>query len=113
MQNLQINFNCVAYNLKGHIPMNLFVDYFTSVDLQQLCLQCSLITYLTASDIYFLYFWWQYLDIFLTRVDGLRRRISCSAEMEDRLDFTMIRVVFKVCFSCLLTFLLSSCYYLE
>lgn len=37
----------------------------------------------------------EYLDLFLTRVDGLRRRISSNAKMEDGLNYDLIRDVFK------------------
>ncbi|GFY94665.1 similar to EMBRYO DEFECTIVE 140 [Actinidia rufa] len=36
-----------------------------------------------------------YLDIFLTRVDGLRRRISQAGEVEDVLDYALIRETFQ------------------
>ena len=61
-----------------------------------------------VSIVHFLKLWWvaietfkvygsllQYLDIFLTRVDGLRRRLSLA---EDRLDFSVLRDTFQVCF---------------
>ncbi|XP_019052707.1 PREDICTED: squamous cell carcinoma antigen recognized by T-cells 3-like isoform X2 [Nelumbo nucifera] len=37
----------------------------------------------------------EYLDLFLTRVDGLRRRISPTNALEDGLDCTMIRDTFQ------------------
>ncbi|PSS19003.1 Squamous cell carcinoma antigen recognized by T-cells 3 like [Actinidia chinensis var. chinensis] len=37
----------------------------------------------------------EYLDIFLTRVDGLRRRISQAGEVEDVLDYALIRETFQ------------------
>ncbi|KAJ7967924.1 squamous cell carcinoma antigen recognized by T-cells 3-like [Quillaja saponaria] len=37
----------------------------------------------------------EYLDLFLTRVDGLRRRISSSGKIEDQLNNQMIRETFK------------------
>ncbi|XP_059648322.1 uncharacterized protein LOC132294468 [Cornus florida] len=37
----------------------------------------------------------EYLDIFLTRVDSLRRRISSSGELEDALDYSIIRDTFQ------------------
>ncbi|CAI9101486.1 OLC1v1038822C2 [Oldenlandia corymbosa var. corymbosa] len=36
-----------------------------------------------------------YLDIFLTRVDGLRRKISLAAAAGERLEFSMIKDVFQ------------------
>ncbi|PSS00319.1 Squamous cell carcinoma antigen recognized by T-cells 3 like [Actinidia chinensis var. chinensis] len=38
----------------------------------------------------------EYLDIFLTRVDGLRRRISQAGEVEDSLDYALIKETFQV-----------------
>jgi len=37
----------------------------------------------------------EYLDIFLTRVDGLRRKISQAGEVEDSLDYAIIRDTFQ------------------
>ncbi|XP_058215043.1 uncharacterized protein LOC131326319 [Rhododendron vialii] len=37
----------------------------------------------------------EYLDIFLTRVDGLRRKISQAGEVEDALDYAVIRDTFQ------------------
>ncbi|KAI3445538.1 hypothetical protein Pfo_002203 [Paulownia fortunei] len=37
----------------------------------------------------------EYLNIFLTRVDGLRRRISASTEVEDGIDYAVIRDIFQ------------------
>ncbi|KAL0364956.1 UNVERIFIED_CONTAM: Squamous cell carcinoma antigen recognized by T-cells 3 [Sesamum angustifolium] len=37
----------------------------------------------------------EYLNIFLTRVDGLRRRISASSQVEDGLSYTAIRDIFQ------------------
>nr|XP_027113324.1 squamous cell carcinoma antigen recognized by T-cells 3 [Coffea arabica] len=37
----------------------------------------------------------EYLDLFLTRVDGLRRRISSTSKTEDCLNYDLIRDVFK------------------
>ncbi|KAA8536632.1 hypothetical protein F0562_029110 [Nyssa sinensis] len=37
----------------------------------------------------------EYLDIFLTRVDGLRRRISLAGEVEDALDYAVLRDIFQ------------------
>ncbi|KAK4438417.1 Squamous cell carcinoma antigen recognized by T-cells 3 [Sesamum alatum] len=37
----------------------------------------------------------EYLNIFLTRVDGLRRRISASAQVEDGLSYAAIRDIFQ------------------
>ncbi|KAI8555106.1 hypothetical protein RHMOL_Rhmol05G0148400 [Rhododendron molle] len=37
----------------------------------------------------------EYLDIFLTRVDGLRRKISLAGEVEDALDYAVIRDTFQ------------------
>ncbi|THG04523.1 hypothetical protein TEA_010714 [Camellia sinensis var. sinensis] len=37
----------------------------------------------------------EYLDIFLTRVDGLRRRIARAGEVGDALDYTLIRETFQ------------------
>ncbi|KAK6159708.1 hypothetical protein DH2020_003089 [Rehmannia glutinosa] len=36
-----------------------------------------------------------YLNIFLTRVDGLRRRISASTEVKDGVDYAVIRDIFQ------------------
>lgn len=40
--------------------------------------------------------WLQYLNLFLTRVDGLRRRISLPGQ-EEVLDYALIRDAFQVC----------------
>ncbi|KAJ0775515.1 putative RNA recognition motif domain, tetratricopeptide-like helical domain superfamily [Helianthus annuus] len=37
----------------------------------------------------------EYVDIFLTRVDGLRRRISFAKDLDDGLDFSSIRNTFQ------------------
>lgn len=37
----------------------------------------------------------QYLDLFLTRIDGLRRRISVAGELQV-LDYAVIRDAFQV-----------------
>ncbi|KAJ6394975.1 hypothetical protein OIU77_024064 [Salix suchowensis] len=37
----------------------------------------------------------EYLDLFLTRVHGLRRRIICGAEVNDVLDYSLIRETFQ------------------
>ncbi|XP_041010443.1 squamous cell carcinoma antigen recognized by T-cells 3-like isoform X2 [Juglans microcarpa x Juglans regia] len=37
----------------------------------------------------------EYLDLFLTRVDGLRRRLSFTAEVEDVLNYSLIRETFQ------------------
>uniref|UniRef100_A0A1D1XXG4 Squamous cell carcinoma antigen recognized by T-cells 3 n=1 Tax=Anthurium amnicola TaxID=1678845 RepID=A0A1D1XXG4_9ARAE len=37
----------------------------------------------------------EYLDLFLTRIDGLRRRISFSVAKEDVLDYSLIRDTFQ------------------
>ncbi|KAF3439308.1 hypothetical protein FNV43_RR17584 [Rhamnella rubrinervis] len=37
----------------------------------------------------------EYLDLFLTRIDGLRRRISFTSEKEDVLDYSLIRETFQ------------------
>lgn len=37
----------------------------------------------------------EYLDLFLTRIDGLRRRISLASQMEAALDYSLIRETFK------------------
>lgn len=42
-------------------------------------------------------FYFQYVDIFLTRVDGLRRRITFAKELDNGLDFVLIRDTFQVC----------------
>ena len=41
-------------------------------------------------------FWFQYLDIFLTRVDGIRRRILSGSEAEGVLEFSLIRETMQV-----------------
>lgn len=41
-------------------------------------------------------FLFQYLELYLTRVDGLRRRILLSDEVEGILDFSLIRDTFQV-----------------
>ncbi|KAK9213759.1 hypothetical protein WN944_005744 [Citrus x changshan-huyou] len=38
----------------------------------------------------------EYLDLFLTRIDGLRRRILFSGEVEGVLDYSLIRETFQV-----------------
>ncbi|KAM6563314.1 hypothetical protein CsatB_023312 [Cannabis sativa] len=38
----------------------------------------------------------EYLDLFLTRVDGLRRRILLSSEVEDVLDYSLVRETFQL-----------------
>ncbi|TQD77074.1 hypothetical protein C1H46_037401 [Malus baccata] len=37
----------------------------------------------------------EYLDLYLTRVDGLRRRISCAVEAEHGLEYSLIRETFQ------------------
>ncbi|XP_058089960.1 uncharacterized protein LOC131236659 isoform X2 [Magnolia sinica] len=37
----------------------------------------------------------EYMDVFLTRIDGLRRRISLASAMEDDLDYRVIRETFQ------------------
>ncbi|XXG39422.1 hypothetical protein AAC387_Pa01g0384 [Persea americana] len=37
----------------------------------------------------------EYLDLFLTRIDGLRRRISLPSELEDGLNYALIRDTFQ------------------
>ncbi|XP_022155160.1 squamous cell carcinoma antigen recognized by T-cells 3-like [Momordica charantia] len=37
----------------------------------------------------------EYLDLFLTRVDGLRRRISFASEIEDVLEYSLIKETFQ------------------
>ncbi|KAL0927795.1 hypothetical protein M5K25_002005 [Dendrobium thyrsiflorum] len=37
----------------------------------------------------------EYLDLFLTRIDGLRRRISSTVAKEDGLDYSLIRETFQ------------------
>ncbi|KAL8527557.1 hypothetical protein ACS0TY_005418 [Phlomoides rotata] len=37
----------------------------------------------------------EYLNIFLTRVDGLRRRLSASTAVEDGLDYAVLRDIFQ------------------
>ncbi|KAM1531250.1 hypothetical protein ACFX1T_020271 [Malus domestica] len=37
----------------------------------------------------------EYLDLYLTRVDGLRRRISCAVEREHGLEYSLIRETFQ------------------
>ena len=61
-----------------------------------------MIWYISTSDsscIFFLTgsFLFQYLDLFLTRIDGLRRRILFSGEVEGVLDYLLIRETFQVC----------------
>ncbi|CAN6542595.1 unnamed protein product [Malus baccata var. baccata] len=38
----------------------------------------------------------EYLDLYLTRVDGLRRRISCAVEREHGLEYSLIRETFQM-----------------
>lgn len=38
------------------------------------------------------------MDLFLTRVDGLRRRMSLAEAKKDGLDYTIIRETFQVTF---------------
>jgi hypothetical protein len=40
----------------------------------------------------------QYLDLFLTRGDGLRRRFLLNGEAEDALNYSIIRETFQVLF---------------
>lgn len=40
----------------------------------------------------------QYFNLFLTRIDGLRRRISSSREVDGVLDYSLIRETFQVCY---------------
>lgn len=56
--------------------------------------------FLSASDIYMEIVLLQYIDIYLTRVDGLRRRISSAGSMGDTFNYSLIRDVFQVCFLC-------------
>jgi len=51
---------------------------------------------LTTFDYWTLLF--QYLDLFLTRGDGLRRRFSLTGEAEDVLNYSIIRETFQVFF---------------
>ncbi|XP_011655427.1 squamous cell carcinoma antigen recognized by T-cells 3 isoform X2 [Cucumis sativus] len=37
----------------------------------------------------------EYLDLFLTRIDGLRRRISSGVQLEDALEYSLIRETFQ------------------
>ncbi|KAG9130341.1 hypothetical protein Leryth_004260 [Lithospermum erythrorhizon] len=39
--------------------------------------------------------YYEYLDIFLTRVDGLRRRLSEAVKVEEQLDFSVVRDTFQ------------------
>lgn len=48
----------------------------------------------------------QYLDLFLTRVDGLRRRILFGNEVENVLDYSLIRETFQVCHISICVFVL-------
>lgn len=38
----------------------------------------------------------QYLNIFLTRADGLRRRLSSSTAVKDGMDYATLRDIFQV-----------------
>ncbi|RXH98976.1 hypothetical protein DVH24_011301 [Malus domestica] len=38
----------------------------------------------------------EYLDLYLIRVDGLRRRISCAVEREHGLEYSLIRETFQM-----------------
>jgi hypothetical protein len=52
------------------------------------------------------FYLFQYLDLFLTRVHGLRRRIECGGEVNGVLDYSLIRETFQVCINVLFIMLL-------
>ncbi|CAL5380029.1 unnamed protein product [Camellia sinensis] len=49
----------------------------------------------------------EYLDIFLTRVDGLRRRIARAGEVGDALDYALIRETFQTYMAVYYTLVIS------
>lgn len=61
----------------------LALNFQISLDVNALLVHCT--------------FFFQYLELFLTRVDGLRRRMASTGE-EGLLEFQNIRQTFQVCY---------------